>query len=124
MKKIIILIFVILVSLTTKANVKTSINTGSWSDSTIWSPVGVPQLTDTVKIALGDTVTIEPLFTAKPYALNVYGDFINKSILYLPGDLNVTGHFSSERGSKIIFNGSDSQTVTGSGIIDFYDMDN
>jgi arylsulfatase A-like enzyme len=36
----------------------TSVATGNWSDSSRWTPVGVPGLTDLVRIAAGHTIII------------------------------------------------------------------
>lgn len=44
---------------TVAAGTKTSIATGSWSNSNTWTPAGVPTSADNVQIANGTTVTID-----------------------------------------------------------------
>ena len=114
----------ILFSLSLKANIKTCVSTGDWNDSTIWSPMVVPQLTDTTVIPSGYDVIISSTYTAKPYSIVVNGNLRNAGTLFIPGDLEVNGVFLSEVNSKVVFNGSSAQQIIGTGSLSFWDIDN
>ncbi|MBL0309755.1 MAG: T9SS type A sorting domain-containing protein [Bacteroidetes bacterium] len=55
----------LLFSTHTYAVTKTSVATGNWSDSAIWSPGGVPASGDDVVIHGGNVVTIDSVFTCR-----------------------------------------------------------
>ncbi|MBL0308648.1 MAG: hypothetical protein IPP77_02875 [Bacteroidetes bacterium] len=51
------------------AATKTATLTGNWSDSNIWSPVGVPDSTDDIIINSGLTITVDGLYTCNSFDL-------------------------------------------------------
>ena len=105
------------------AGVKYGGVTGNWNTGSIWSPPGAPQLSDTVKIASGVTITIPTNVNARANSIMIYGTLVNKGTINLPGFLSVDGQLDCKSGSKVIFSGTNIQAVTGIGYINFYDVD-
>ncbi len=104
-----------------KATTKTAISTGTWSTSTIWSPVGVPQSSDDVIIITGVTVTISTAQSVNSVTVNSGATLTwsNSSVLTIDGNLTVSGLVSMNGGNITQTDNSASFIVTNSGTFEW-----
>lgn len=77
------------------AATKTSTKNGNWSDATVWSPAGVPAITDAVIIKGGNTVTVNGAYTCADVQLgNAVASNATLRITASGNSLTVTGALS------------------------------
>lgn len=74
---------------------KTTVSSGTWSNSSIWSPAGIPANTDDVIIASGHTLTVDAARTIVNLTINTGGKLIwpnsGQKNLTINGDVIING---------------------------------
>ena len=122
------LLFVIIILLSNAVNLLatdyTSAGSGSWSNSSTWSPAGVPGAGDNVTIASGNTVTIDQDVEINNLTINgslVIGNDATVRNLTVDGTVTIAsgGSFTVadyDITHQVIFKGN----ITNDGTLDFY----
>lgn len=99
------------------AATKTSIASGNWGTSGIWSPSGVPAAGDHVFIASGHTVTLNNNYSITDVTINPGGTLVFSSgrTLTMSGDLTVNGALTMN-GGNISFASGKSFSIGSTGV--------
>ena len=94
----------------------TSAQSGTWSNSTTWSPAGPPTSTDHVVVANGHTVTLTAAVTISNLTINSGGvlDDDNKGDMTVNGNLAINGTVTGQR--NIQFTGGAGTSIAGTGV--------
>jgi hypothetical protein len=82
--------------------------TGSWTDSTVWSPGGIPTSADSVFIPAGTVITLDAGHNAAIGSINIDGTLTiaGSDTLFVYGNWNNSGIFSAGNGT-VVFDSSD-----------------
>ncbi len=94
----------------------TSVSSGQWSNSAIWSPSGVPNAGDNVTIASGHTVTLTAPVDITIGNLTVSGTIALAGFNLTAGSLSGAGNIGSASGSPLLTVGSNGSNTSYSGI--------
>lgn len=101
-----------------------SVNTGNWNTASTWSCNCVPTTANNVKINNPHTVTANTDAGVDSLTILNGGTLLitNATVFTALGGITNNGTFNASGTSEVVLSGTDNQTLSGSGIFDFFGL--